>query len=165
VHAGTHEFVDCELRRRRIGRDQHDAIKVREPGQFGRVRLRFRYVEPQRQFSDVLMAKVACGLGNLPIDHVEEREPRSGEHVTQIGIAAKRVAAALRRFDAERAHRVAHALHGFRIHARPVIEHAIDRRGTHACGFGDLRNRYVAGHGRSLFLDLLWARILMSIKK
>jgi hypothetical protein len=94
--------------------------------------------QAMRDLGDVLVPEVARGLGDDAVDLVEEAPPRGGQDEAE-AIAGRRAGTpACRRRGAQRLHRGADAVDRGRVHARPVVQHAVHGGRADARAFRDL---------------------------
>ena len=138
MHAGAHQFVDRQLHLRHVGRQQGDTVEIGKLHQLGREHGGVRYRQAVRDFSDVLMAEFAGGLGDDAVDQIEEAAARRRQHEGETVVRGRTRAAAHRCTPPQLNHRLAHFVHGRRIHSGPAVEHPVDSGRTDASRLGDL---------------------------
>ncbi len=105
-------------------------------------------IDAASDLRDVLVAKVARGLRDLPIDELQLREFIGRQHIHEAKVLALARTSGLAR-SAEFLDDLQDALDGLRIDAGAAVEHAVDSRGAHTRESGDFGDLGNGGHADS----------------
>ncbi len=148
VDACSRQLVDRQLDGRQVGSEQRDAMTVTQLRQCVCERRGIARIDAASDLRDVLVAEVARGLRDLPIDEFQLREFVGRQHIHEAKVLALARTSGLAR-SAEFLDDLQHALDGLRIDAGAAVEHAVDGSGADTRQSGDFGDLGDGGHADS----------------